>query len=73
VTTVDVQIVCDDPGVPVPVRITEWARAALEGHVEDAELTVRVVGEEEGAALNAGYRHREGATNVLSFPFEPLP
>jgi probable rRNA maturation factor len=38
-----------------------------------AQLTVRVIGEAEGAALNRDYRGRTGATNVLSFPFaEPF-
>ena len=38
-----------------------------------AQLTVRLVDAEESAALNQNYRHRQGATNVLSFPFtEPF-
>ena len=36
-------------------------------------LTVRVVGEEEMAELNQRYRGQDQPTNVLSFPFEPLP
>lgn len=35
-----------------------------------AQLTVRIVGAEEGATLNRDYRGRDGATNVLSFPFD---
>jgi len=37
-------------------------------------LTVRVVGEEEGRALNSSYRQRDYATNVLTFSYahEPL-
>ena len=35
-----------------------------------AQLTVRIVGAEEGAALNRDFRGRAGATNVLSFPFD---
>ena len=31
------------------------------------ELTVRVVGESEGASLNERFRHGSGATNVLAF------
>jgi probable rRNA maturation factor len=34
------------------------------------ELTIRIVGESEGAALNQRFRGRSGPTNVLSFPFE---
>ncbi|MDT8397485.1 MAG: rRNA maturation RNase YbeY [Pseudomonadales bacterium] len=33
-----------------------------------AELSIRVVDEEESAFLNSTYRHRQGPTNVLSFP-----
>ena len=39
-----------------------------------AEIAVRVVGEEEGLALNAQYRGQQHATNVLTFAYasEPL-
>ena len=48
-----------------------WAEAALvAGQRDDAELTIRVVDTAESAELNQQYRHREGPTNVLSFPFE---
>jgi probable rRNA maturation factor len=54
-------------GVPSANRIRQWAAAAA-GAQARGELTVRIVGEDESAALNAAYRHRQGATNVLSFP-----
>jgi len=66
--TVDVQRASTSPGVPDAVRIERWAAAAA-GDL-DAELTLRIVDAEEGAALNESYRHGAGATNVLSFPFE---
>lgn len=53
-------------GVPAAARIRQWAAAAA-GPKASGELTVRVVGEDESAALNAAYRHRQGPTNVLSF------
>jgi probable rRNA maturation factor len=34
------------------------------------EIDIRVVDEEESAGLNQTYRNKQGATNVLSFPFE---
>ena len=38
------------------------------------ELTVRVVGESEGASLNERFRHGNGATNVLAFSHDdPVP
>jgi probable rRNA maturation factor len=39
----------------------------------DAELTIRFVSKKESADLNEQYRHKTGATNVLSFPFEAPP
>ena len=56
-------------GLAPPVRdIRRWARAALDGEASRGELTVRIVGEEESAALNERYRGKQGATNVLAFP-----
>ena len=70
---VDVQIASEGGTVPDAPRIVSWVRAALAGRRERGELTVRVVDEAEAAALNARYRGRESATNVLSFPFEAPP
>lgn len=44
-----------------------WARAALE---RNAEVTVRLVGEEEGRQLNRDFRGKDYATNVLTFVYE---
>jgi len=38
----------------------------------DAEITVRLVNESEMADLNHRFRNKQGATNVLSFPFEQV-
>ena len=55
-------------GAEVPSRknLERWARSALAAGVQ-GELTVRIVGEAESAELNARYRGKKGATNVLSF------
>ncbi len=37
------------------------------------DVTVRLVDAAESAELNASYRHKDGPTNVLSFPFELPP
>lgn len=50
-----------------------WVGVALAGRRETAELTVRIVDEAEGRALNARWRGRDHATNVLSFPAELPP
>jgi probable rRNA maturation factor len=69
---VEVQYGMPRRGLPAPGSIQSWAKAALGGQdAGDAELVVRVVDEQESAALNQTYRSRSGPTNVLSFPFEP--
>ena len=66
---VDVQYACPAAGLPDEAEIIRWARAALADR--RGSITVRIVDEQEGAVLNRSYRHKRGATNVLSFPFEP--
>ena len=50
--------------------VTRWIRHALES---DAEITVRIVGLEEGQALNRDYRQKADATNVLTFDYSQAP
>ena len=56
------------PRLPSERSLRDWARAALAGRREDAELCLRVVDEAEMQALNSRYRGKDYATNVLSFP-----
>ena len=51
-------------------KVARWLRHALQG---DAEITVRVVDAEEGQALNRDYRHKDYATNVLTFDYTQEP
>ena len=51
-------------------RVARWIRAAL---AAPAEITVRVVDEAEGRALNHGYRKQDHATNVLTFDYQREP
>ena len=39
----------------------------------DAEITVRIVGEDEGRQLNKAYRSKDHATNVLTFDYAQQP
>ena len=50
--------------------VSRWIRHAL---ASDAEITVRIVGAEEGQALNRDYRKKDYATNVLTFDYTQEP
>ncbi len=52
---------------PKKRQIRRWARAALR---RNAEVTVRLVGEDEGRELNRGFRGKDYATNVLTFVYD---
>ena len=58
--------------IPLRDTVVEWVETTLKyiEYKNDAELTVRIVGQEEIVALNETFRKKKGATNVLSFPFE---
>lgn len=51
-------------------RVRRWLRHALDA---EGEITVRIVGEDEGRELNHTYRHRDYATNVLTFDYSQQP
>ena len=51
-------------------RVERWLRAAVE---RPAAFTVRVVGADEGLALNRAWRQQDHATNVLTFPYAREP
>ena len=51
-------------------RVTRWMRMAL---LRNAEITVRIVGTAEGRMLNREYRHKDYATNVLTFDYTREP
>lgn len=69
---VDIQRVIDTPDLPSDDALTHWANCAWQQN-EPSEITLRIVDEAEIAELNQTYRHKAGATNVLSFPFEAPP
>ena len=51
-------------------KVQRWMRAALEC---PGQITVRIVGADEGRALNRDYRKKDYATNVLTFDYEHEP
>lgn len=61
----------DRDQAPRKHRIRTWARAALRAGV--ADVTIRLVGEAEGRALNQDYRGKAYATNVLTFVYDAIP
>jgi len=69
---VDVQYAVMADGVPSVSDIETWIGAVVRGRRENVQLTVRIVDEEEGTALNERWRQARGPTNVLSFPSEGL-
>jgi probable rRNA maturation factor len=62
-------------GLPAATSFRRWVEAALRGakRRKPAELAIRIVGADEGRALNRDYRGKDYATNVLSFPVELPP
>ncbi len=68
-----VQYAVSATGKPSRGQFRRWVRAAL---LHDARITLRIVGQTEGLALNHNYRNKPYATNVLTFilhdqaPFE---
>lgn len=67
-----VQFACSDAAATLPTRqaLRGWARAAADC---GGEITLRLVDEPEGSALNRDYRGKDYPTNVLSFPYQPAP
>jgi len=64
---IDVQYATEWPDLPDKKNIRQWVETALKDLNENAELTIRIVGEEEGTKLNEQWRKSKGPTNVLSF------
>ena len=51
-------------------KVVSWIRHSLS---HDAEITVRIVGAEEGQRLNREFRKKDYATNVLTFDYMQSP
>ena len=65
-----IQYVSEANNLPNASQFRKWAKAALR---VDTEATIRIVDEDEGRALNLAYRHKDYATNVLTFPLTEEP
>jgi probable rRNA maturation factor len=65
--TLYVQFAVPSRGLPVRATLRRWVEAALE---RDAAITLRFVGQAEGRRLNARFRGKDYATNVLTFVYD---
>ncbi|KLV06471.1 metal-binding heat shock protein [Photobacterium aquae] len=70
----DLQVATENTdGMPSESDFQQWLDAAIAPFQPDAEVTIRLVDEEESHALNHQYRGKDKPTNVLTFPFETPP
>jgi len=65
--SLSVQYASNDADLPGRPQIRRWDRAAL---LSDATVTVRFVDAIEGRAINAEFRGKDYATNVLTFVYD---
>ena len=65
--SLSVQYASNAPELPTRTQVRRWTKAALLGA---ATVTVRFVDAIEGRALNAEYRGKDYATNVLTFVYD---
>ena len=66
----DLQLATEASDLPAEAQLRRWVELTLRQRTADSELTIRLVDAEEGQELNRTYRHKDYATNVLSFPAE---
>ncbi len=69
----ELQVETGVAALPSEQQFQQWAVAAIEAARLPVELVIRIVDEAESQALNHQFRDKDKPTNVLSFPFEPVP
>ncbi|MDB1123230.1 rRNA maturation RNase YbeY [Vibrio algarum] len=70
----DLQIaLTDEIGLPSENDFQQWLAETVRLFQPQAEVTIRLVDEQESQQLNNEYRGKDKPTNVLSFPFEAPP
>lgn len=65
--SLSVQYASDAKALPTRSQLRRWVKVAQE---QDVQIALRIVDELEGRALNLGYRHKDYATNVLTFVYD---
>ncbi len=69
--TIDLHNASGERRLPLRRLFRLWTEAALKGAGkagQHSNLSIRIVDADESASLNHQYRHKNHATNVLSFP-----
>ncbi len=76
---IEIQHAIQSGFVPEDSQIKHWVISALNASDvnkfvdNETEVTIRITSEQEITELNKQYRQQDKATNVLSFPYEPMP
>jgi probable rRNA maturation factor len=65
-----IQNATDAADLPDETDFARWVNLPLKAHQCCGEVLIRLVDETESAELNDTYRHKNGPTNILSFPFD---
>lgn len=66
---IEIQYATESRNLPDTKKIKKWVKSSLNNKIKQAEITIRIVDEEEGTRLNEQWRSASGPTNVLSFPY----
>ncbi|QPK63762.1 rRNA maturation RNase YbeY [Methylomonas sp. LL1] len=66
----EIQVATETSDYPSEQQFQHWVDTVLTDRSQDSEIVIRLVDEAESAELNQQYRHKQGPTNILSFPFE---
>ena len=67
---ISTQFATEETNLPSKLQLRKWAKNSIR---VDTEVTIRIVDEPEGRALNSTYRGKDYATNVLTFPLVEEP
>ena len=62
-----------EPGVPDERMFDKWVRAALQGQrSKRRQVNIQLFDLEQARQINKTFTGKDYATNILSFPYEPL-
>lgn len=64
--TIDLQIATKQP-VPTQAQFEQWVNAAIQVHLQDAEICIRLVDIPEITTLNETYRKKRGNQCLIVF------